>query len=92
MLLFVDAFAFKDRYRLSFEPSDRILDIYKATTGKWGVDSMEFETLADNLKEEYQLNLDAVWTDDLTLGQLFAQTVSAQQGAPADAKSRAAER
>jgi hypothetical protein len=34
--LFVEAFAFKDQYKLHFKPSDRILDIYNAATGKRG--------------------------------------------------------
>jgi hypothetical protein len=82
LLLFVDAFAFKDEYMLRFEPSDRVLGIYHATTGKWGIDSMELETLADSLEKEYQLSLGSIWKDGLTLGELFGLAVSARQSAP----------
>ena len=80
LLLFVEAFAFKDAHKLRFQPDDRILDIYTATVGKWGVDSLELETLADSVQKEYGLNLSLVWRENLTLGELFSLVANAQQG------------
>jgi hypothetical protein len=84
LLLFVDAFAFKPAHRLQFEPSDRIIDIYNATTGRWGVDSMELETLAATLEREYRVAFSSVWREGLTLGDLFSHVTRAQQCAAPD--------
>jgi hypothetical protein len=82
--LFVDAFAFKRAYKLRFEPSDRIMDIYDATTGKWGVDSLELETLSADIARNYRVDLSSIWHKRLTLGELFRYAASAQQSAAPD--------
>ena len=33
---------------------------------------MEFETLADELEDKYQVKLSDLWYDDLTLGELYS--------------------
>ncbi|WP_417530449.1 hypothetical protein [Marinobacter lipolyticus] len=73
LLLFVQTFAFKDQYKLRFEPDDRILDVYNATSNQWGIDSMELETLSDALKKHYEVDLHLVWHENLTLGELFSR-------------------
>ena len=73
LTLFVEAFAFNVQHRLTFNPQDSLLDIYHALyPHRWQADALEFETLDDRLKEHYQLSLDDIWHDGLTLGELFA--------------------
>lgn len=69
---FVESFAFRDREKLKLNPSDQLLDIYRALyPHKWQADALEFETLSEDLKSKYGVNFNEVWRDGLTLGQLF---------------------
>lgn len=78
LTLFVEAFAFNAQHRLTFNPQDSLLDIYHALyPHRWQADALEFETLDDTLKEHYQLSLDDIWHDGLTLGELFAAVLQA---------------
>lgn len=71
--MFTDCFAFDDKYKLKFNPNDQLLDIYRALyPHKWQADALEFETLAEVLESEYEVNLSNIWRDALTLGQLFS--------------------
>lgn len=70
--LFTDSFAFAQSKGLSFDPDDKVLDIYEALyPSKWMGDALEVETLADDLEREYGIVFSDVWHDDLTLGELF---------------------
>lgn len=70
--LFVSAFAFADKDKLKFQPDDKILEVYRSLyPSQWLPDALEFETLANDLQKRYALKLEAVWSDDLTLGELF---------------------
>ena len=72
LLLFADSFAFSSGDKLKFEPHDKLLEIYKELyPSKWLADAMEFETLADELVNKYQVKLNDLWHNDLTLGQLY---------------------
>ncbi|WP_295994000.1 hypothetical protein [Rugamonas sp.] len=72
LLLFVSAFAFSDKDKLKFGPDDKILDVYRSLyPSQWLPDALELETLANDLQKRYALNLESVWSDDLTLGELF---------------------
>jgi hypothetical protein len=72
--LFVSAFAYNERDKLKFAPSDALLDIYRAQyPSRWTADAMELETLALELARSHHLDLAALWQDKLTLGDLFAQ-------------------
>jgi hypothetical protein len=72
LLVFVSAFAFVDKDKLKFRPDDKILDIYRSLyPSRWLPDALEFETLANDLQKRYALKLDSIWSDDLTLGELF---------------------
>lgn len=71
LVLFEDAFAIGVD-KLKFHPNDRIEDIYcKLNPYAWGGDALEYETLDDGLKYDYDLGLEDVWRDGLTLGELF---------------------
>ncbi len=77
LLLFVSAFAFADKDKLKFRPDDKILDIYRSLyPSRWLPDALEFNTLANDLQKQYALELASLWSDDLTLGELFTRTRS----------------
>ncbi|WP_374317828.1 hypothetical protein [Aquabacterium sp.] len=74
LALFVEAFAFKDEQKLMFAPSDEVLAVYRALyPSRWMPDALELETLADDLSRQYGVSLQAVWHQQLTLGQLFLE-------------------
>jgi propanediol dehydratase small subunit len=75
LLLFVSAFAFSDKDKLKFRPDDKILDIYRNLySSEWLPDALELETLASKLQKQYTLELESIWSDELTLGELFNRT------------------
>lgn len=74
LLLFVSAFAFADIDKLKFRPDDKILDIYRSLyPNQWLSDALELETLASDLQKRYALELESIWSDELTLGELFTR-------------------
>jgi len=78
LLFFVKAFAFSDNEKLKLRPDDKILEIYKALyPSKWTPDALEFETLAKDLQQRYSVELEKIWRDDLTLGDLFTECLRA---------------
>lgn len=77
LLFFTAAFAFKDQDKLKFRPDDGILEIYRNLyPSRWMADALEVETLAADLHERHAIELDAIWKDDLTLGELFSHIQS----------------
>ena len=85
--LFVEAFAFKDSQKLLLTPDDEILSIYRALyPSRWMPDALELETLADDLMRQYGLSLQAVWHEQLTLGQLFGQLQACDASGVASAR------
>jgi propanediol dehydratase small subunit len=79
LMLFEDAFVVGREHALKFRPDDRIMDIYRAVNPpKWTMaDQMEIEIFGLTLKPRYGVALDAIWRDDLTLGEVFRATRSA---------------
>lgn len=78
LIFFVKAFAFTDNEKLKLKPDDKILEIYKALyPSKWMADALEFETLERDLRQKYSVELEKIWRDDLTLGDLFAECLKA---------------
>ncbi len=75
---FIDGFAFSIKNKLKFRPDDKIMDVYRALypTKGWP-DALELETFSINLQRKYGLDLAKVFTDDLTLGQIFKMTTEA---------------
>lgn len=70
--LFVDAFAFPRNRALQFLPSDRVLAVYRALYPSSELpDALEVETLAKELGRTYRVSLGELWSEELTLGQLF---------------------
>lgn len=73
LLLFTSAFAFRDSERLKFSPHDRVWEIYRDLyPNRWVADAMELETLTDDLSAKYGIALSEIWSEKLTLGDVFA--------------------
>lgn len=85
LALFTSAFAFKEKHALKFAPQDELLAIYRALyPSRLMPDTLEFETLNDDLKAKYKISLGELWNDHLTLGELFSKVSAVQQGTPGD--------
>jgi propanediol dehydratase small subunit len=83
LLFFVDAFAFSEKEKLKLNPDDRILEIYKTMyPSKWMADALEFETLVENLRRSYSVDLAAIWNENLTLGELFTECTKITPNTP----------
>ena len=76
LTMFIDAFRFDHKRRTRFSPDDRVMDVYRADYPyPWIMaDSMELETLGLSLEERYGIDFDAVWREDITLGELYEYT------------------
>ena len=73
LLLFTSAFAFRDSEKLKFSPNDRVWEIYRDLyPSRWIADAMELETLADDLKTKHGIVFGEIWSEKLTLGEVFA--------------------
>lgn len=73
LLLFTSAFAFRDCEKLKFSPNDRVWQIYRDLyPSRWVADAMELETLADDLERKYGIVLVEIWSEKLTLAEVFA--------------------
>ncbi len=73
LTLFVDAFLFDRGMRTRFSPDDRVMDVYRADNPPGSLfDSMELEALWCALEERYGTDVGAVWAENVTLGELFA--------------------
>jgi hypothetical protein len=71
--VFANSFAFDADENLKFSPTDRILDVYRAVyPSRWTPDALEVETFAEELEKRFGLRLEALWNDQLTLGEVFA--------------------
>jgi hypothetical protein len=73
--IFVDAFGFKQSWRLQFTPEDRVLDVYRALYPvRNTADGMEMESLVIDLQKRYHVDIVSSWREDITLADLFTQT------------------
>ena len=78
LILFTDAFAFSNKNKLKFEPEDKIMEIYRELyPSKWMADSLEVETLANDLEKEYRINFNEMWHEELSLGEIFSKVKNA---------------
>ena len=74
--VFITSFGFRQKHRLKFLPSDRVMDIYKALYPlKCMPDGFEVEDFAMSLEEKYGFDLASIVTPEswpeLTLGMIF---------------------
>ena len=56
LTIFCDAFMLRDRCKRSLRPDDRVMEIYKNTTGPWG-DAMQLERLGMSIDDEFRVDL-----------------------------------
>jgi hypothetical protein len=73
LLLVVYAFGLRRKYHGVLRPDDRVLDLYRMVTPPgWTVgDQGEIESFDILLKRTYEIDLLAVWREDLTFGEVF---------------------
>ncbi len=65
---------------LKFRPSDKIYHIYRAIyPTDFGADTLELEQLSAQLEKYYGVILERIWSEDLTLGELFSHAQRAEQ-------------
>jgi hypothetical protein len=76
---FVEAFMFPTANRLHFLPSDVVMDVYKKVKGLWW-DSMELEFFIMNLKDEFNVDIESRWHEQITLGEIFSHVVAGTSG------------
>jgi propanediol dehydratase small subunit len=69
--LFVRAFAFSKSRRLTFEPTDRVMEIYRTRYPSSFADMRELETLAKLTEKRYGVDLVPGWRSETTLGEIF---------------------
>lgn len=70
---FASSFAFRPGHKLKFAPTDRILAVYCAIYPRsFGADALELEALALEMERAFGVRLQALWSEQLTLGELFA--------------------
>lgn len=75
LALVASAFALNKVEQLRLRPTDSVFGIYRAIyPNSWMPDSMELETLARTLEEDYGVNLADMWHDAVTLGDVFGAT------------------
>jgi propanediol dehydratase small subunit len=74
--VFLDAFAFRQKWRLHFAPEDQVMEVYRTLypPGSGITDAMELESLVKNFQSRYGMDIVSLWRPDITLGDLFALT------------------
>lgn len=73
--IFVEAFGFRQSWRLYFAPDDRVMDVYRTIYPIRGTpDGMELETLGLSLEKRYGMDFLTIWREDITLGEIYEQT------------------
>ena len=73
LLIFSNAFAFRNSQKLLINPNDGILDLYKTIypNNRLGIDNLELEAFASDLKKIYKIDFNAIWSEELTFGRLY---------------------
>jgi propanediol dehydratase small subunit len=73
LLIFSNAFAFRNNQKLLINPNDGILDLYKTIypNNRLGIDNLEIEAFASDLKKIYKIDFNAIWSEELTFGRLY---------------------
>jgi hypothetical protein len=70
--IFRASFLLRKKWRLAFRPEDRPMEVYEAMyRGRFEPDAMELETFAIEVERRYGVDLEAVWKEGITLGEIF---------------------
>lgn len=73
--IFVEANGYPQRLRLYFAPDDQVMEFYRSRYQFLGApDDMELEDLVEHLQKRYGIDVFGLWRENITLGDLFAQT------------------
>lgn len=73
--IFVEAFGFRQQWRLYFAPDDRVMDVYRTLYPVRGTaDGMELESLVRDLQKRYGVDMLGSWREDITLGEIYERT------------------
>jgi hypothetical protein len=73
--IFVAAFAFPQKRRLSFSPDDKVMEIYRGLyPDRFMTDCLELVFLTRRMQERYGIDVATFWKEDITLAELFAHT------------------
>ncbi|MYN45390.1 hypothetical protein GTP23_10045 [Pseudoduganella sp. FT93W] len=83
LLLCTQSFSFKGRQKLLFGPGDRLQEIYRSQSRHRRGNRQPFDTLESELLARYGVELAPLWSEHLTLGDLYAQVKLHQGGRPA---------
>ncbi|MDO5692850.1 MAG: hypothetical protein Q4G70_10275 [Pseudomonadota bacterium] len=69
-----EAFGVAPRHRLKLHPNDRLLEIYRMNNPPrgWAGDALEFETLHAAVLTQYRIDLQPLWHDSFTVGDLLS--------------------
>ena len=71
--IFARSFAFDLKHGLKFHPDDGIFGVYRTLYPSHGEpDCLELESLAQLISKRYQVDLNSIWRENLTLGDLYA--------------------
>jgi len=80
---FCEAFLLKNRYKYRLRPNDRIMEIYRSTTGPF-VDEMQLATLSIRIDNAFGVNIAEHVNEDTTLADIvktvLKKTSSATEG------------
>lgn len=75
LVIFTEAFCIKPENKLKLEPKDNIYDIYRSFyPSDQQPDALELETLGKLLEKEYKIKLETIFSEQLSLGELFSYT------------------
>ncbi|MEI6516679.1 MAG: hypothetical protein WCO77_11945, partial [bacterium] len=79
---FVDAFMLRNKNRLKFNPSDKLMDVYCLMYPPSSFcDALELETFALTIEEEYGVDLtESKDLEHITLGEIFEMTRNSNKG------------
>jgi hypothetical protein len=73
--IFIEAFGFKQSWRLCFKPEDRVMDVYRTLYPvRSRADEIELEILIKDLQKRYRVDILGSWREDITLADLFTLT------------------
>jgi hypothetical protein len=72
--LFTGAFIMRRRRGLTFAPADSVLAVYRSCYPRWSGDQCELERFVWNCRNCYGVDVEPIWRDGITLGELFDVT------------------
>ena len=78
LVIFCNAFLLKSAMRFQFRPDDRVMDIYKGTTGPVA-DEMQLERLTMDIEEEFGVDVLDTFDETTTLADLVSLSMGGKK-------------